>query len=203
MSRINRGPPQWRNTANANQRRDLVNSEKCVINVWERVGRGGMRRRCRGDTPDPASGVPSPGLRLSPTELPPYTEDTASQIDEPAIPGELVTTSSEPFALETSDPQDPAARLDGISLLIGNTPMLAVDCDLDGSPRTIYAKLESMNWTGSVKDRMALHIFRRAYRSGALRPGALVVEATSGNTGISFAAIGRAFGHHQMQQIGH
>src|SRR5262245_28609245 len=52
------------------------------------------------------------------------------------------------------------ARLDGISRLIGNTPRLAVDCTLDGQPRTIHAKLESMNWTGSVKDRMALHIFR-------------------------------------------
>jgi cysteine synthase A len=87
------------------------------------------------------------------------------------------------------------ARLDGVSQLVGNTPMLAVDCALDGQPRTIYAKLESMNWTGSVKDRMALHIFRRAYESGVLRPGAIVVEATSGNTGISFAALGGALGH--------
>ena len=51
--------------------------------------------------------------------------------------------------------QDIAARLDGFARLIGNTPMLAVDCDVDGAPRTVYAKLESMNWTGSVKDRMA------------------------------------------------
>jgi cysteine synthase A len=87
------------------------------------------------------------------------------------------------------------ARLDGISRLIGNTPLLAVDCEFDGSPRTIYAKLESMNWTGSVKDRMAIHVLRRAYESGALQPGALIVEATSGNTGISFAALGRALGH--------
>jgi cysteine synthase A len=86
-------------------------------------------------------------------------------------------------------------RLDGISRLVGNTPMLAVDCALDGEPRTIYAKLESMNWTGSVKDRMALHVLRRAWQSGALRAGAPIVEATSGNTGISFAALGRALGH--------
>jgi cysteine synthase A len=99
------------------------------------------------------------------------------------------------LATRTAEPRAVAVRLDGISRLIGNTPLLAVDCTLDGKPRTIYAKLESMNWTGSVKDRMALHIFRRAYQSGALRPGALIIEATSGNTGISFAALGRALGH--------
>ena len=91
--------------------------------------------------------------------------------------------------------QDIAARLDGFARLIGNTPMLAVDCEVDGEPRTVYAKLESMNWTGSVKDRMALHILKCAYQSGALRPGVSIVEATSGNTGISFAALGRALGH--------
>ena len=99
----------------------------------------------------------------------------------------------------TSDPvpseRGASARLGGIAQLIGNTPMIAVDCLVDGEPRTIHAKLESMNWTGSVKDRMALHILRRAYQSGALRPGGLIVEATSGNTGISFAALGRALGH--------
>jgi cysteine synthase A len=52
-----------------------------------------------------------------------------------------------------------------------------------------------MNFTGSVKDRMALHILRRGYETGSLRPGAPIIEATSGNTGISFAALGRALGH--------
>ena len=97
--------------------------------------------------------------------------------------------------LDVAIPAGVRIRLDGIARLIGNTPMLAVECDVDGEPRTIYAKLESMNWTGSVKDRMALHILRCAYASGALRPGGLIVEATSGNTGISFAALGRALGH--------
>ena len=48
--------------------------------------------------------------------------------------------------------------------------------------------------TGSIKDRMALHILRRAYERGAIEPGARIIEATSGNTGISFSAIGRAPG---------
>jgi cysteine synthase A len=59
----------------------------------------------------------------------------------------------------------------------------------------VFAKLESMNMTGSVKDRMALHILRRGYETGALVPEAPIIEATSGNTGISFAALGRALGH--------
>jgi len=49
--------------------------------------------------------------------------------------------------------------------------------------------------TGSIKDRMALHILQRASESGALIPGGMIVEATSGNTGISFCALGRALGH--------
>jgi len=87
---------------------------------------------------------------------------------------------------------DPAR---GLEPLIGNTPLLAIRCRFRGAERVIYAKSENLNMTGSVKDRMALQIIRRAYQSGALRPGGLIVEATSGNTGISFAAIGRALGH--------
>jgi cysteine synthase A len=79
--------------------------------------------------------------------------------------------------------------------LIGNTPLLRVDYCLEGAPRSVFVKNETLNMTGSVKDRMALHILRRAYERETLRPGALVIEATSGNTGISFAAIGRALGH--------
>ena len=49
--------------------------------------------------------------------------------------------------------------------------------------------------TGSIKDRMALFIIRQGYEKGSLRPGARIIEATSGNTGISFSAIGCALGH--------
>lgn len=73
--------------------------------------------------------------------------------------------------------------------------MLVVELSVDGAPRRVYAKAESLNLTGSIKDRMALHIIRRAYESGALEPGGEIVEATSGNTGISFCAVGRALGH--------
>jgi cysteine synthase A len=89
----------------------------------------------------------------------------------------------------------PAARFDGLRRLVGNTPLLAIDYSLDGEPRRLYAKSENLNMTGSIKDRMALYILRRAYERGTIEPGALIIEATSGNTGISFAAIGRALGH--------
>jgi cysteine synthase len=85
--------------------------------------------------------------------------------------------------------------LRGLARSIGNTPMLRIACRFHGKDRFIYAKHESLNLTGSIKDRMALHILRRAYESGRLSPGDLVAEATSGNTGISFAAVSRALGH--------
>lgn len=85
--------------------------------------------------------------------------------------------------------------LRGLARSIGNTPLLAIRCRFRGRERTVYAKSEQLNLTGSIKDRMALHILASAYASGALRPGDTIAEATSGNTGISFAALGRALGH--------
>ncbi len=86
-------------------------------------------------------------------------------------------------------------RFASLGHAIGNTPLLAIDFRYRGEPRTLYAKYEQTNFTGSIKDRMALHILRKAYATGALAPGDTIAEATSGNTGISFAALGRALGH--------
>ena len=83
----------------------------------------------------------------------------------------------------------------GISSMVGNTPLLEIRYRYRGHERTIHAKAENMNMTGSIKDRMAYHILRRALLDGRLQPGAPIFEATSGNTGISVAAIGRALGH--------
>ncbi len=77
--------------------------------------------------------------------------------------------------------------------LIGKTPLLAVHFHYHGQRRTIFAKAEHLNLSGSIKDRMALHIIGRAYREGTIKRGDTIVEATSGNTGIAFAAIGHAF----------
>jgi len=87
------------------------------------------------------------------------------------------------------------ARAKGLRNLVGNTPMYAIDCEFRGRRRRIYAKAEHLNFTGSIKDRMAFHIIRRGYETGALHPGGMIIEATSGNTGIAFSAIGRALGH--------
>ncbi|MCD4682832.1 MAG: cysteine synthase family protein [Bacteroidales bacterium] len=86
-------------------------------------------------------------------------------------------------------------RILGLSRLIGNTPLLAIEFLYKGKPRIIYAKAETLNMTGSIKDRMAFHIISKSYKSGKLKPGNPIIEATSGNTGISVAAIGRALGH--------
>ncbi len=86
-------------------------------------------------------------------------------------------------------------RLHSLSCLVGNTPLLAVECLFKGQRRVIYAKAENLNMTGSIKDRMALHILSLGRARGALEPGRHIVEATSGNTGISFSGLGRALGH--------
>ena len=83
----------------------------------------------------------------------------------------------------------------GLRHLVGNTPLLAIECEVRGRRRTIYAKAEYMNLTGSIKDRMALHILERARAGGRLSPGQPIAEATSGNTGIAIAGVGRAMGH--------
>jgi cysteine synthase A len=87
------------------------------------------------------------------------------------------------------------ARFKQLKHMIGNTPLLAIRFAFRGNERVIYAKAEHLNMTGSIKDRMAFHILKRAYQADHIHPGDTIAEATSGNTGISFAAIGRALGH--------
>ena len=86
-------------------------------------------------------------------------------------------------------------RAHSLHRLVGNTPLVAIDYRRGGREGTIFAKAETFNLTGSIKDRMALRIIEQAYRDGRLATGDTIAEATSGNTGISFAAIGRALGH--------
>ncbi len=86
-------------------------------------------------------------------------------------------------------------QMSNLSCLIGNTPLLAIEFEFKGTLRKIYAKAEYFNMTGSIKDRMAFHILSKAYDKGILKPGCPIIEATSGNTGIAFAGVGRALGH--------
>jgi len=74
--------------------------------------------------------------------------------------------------------------------MIGNTPLLEICYTYKGEKRKIYTKAEFYNLTGSIKDRMAKHIIDESYKDGSLKPGMPIIEATSGNTGISFSALG-------------
>jgi len=80
------------------------------------------------------------------------------------------------------------ARYDTILDTIGNTPLVRLT-KLAPEGVNVYAKLESFNPLGSVKDRMARSVIEAAERSGALKPGQTVIEATSGNTGIGLAMV--------------
>lgn len=91
--------------------------------------------------------------------------------------------------------KDVADRFKHLWTLVGNTPMLSLHYVYKGKPGRVFVKLESYNLTGSIKDRMALHILQKAYETGEIKPTDTIIEATSGNTGIAFAAIGRALGH--------
>ena len=78
---------------------------------------------------------------------------------------------------------------------IGNTPMVELSQLAPSGRIRLFAKLESANPTGSVKDRIALAMLEEAKSSGSLRPGQTILEPSSGNTGISLAVIGGLMGH--------
>lgn len=86
-------------------------------------------------------------------------------------------------------------QFQNIRAMIGNTPLLEISFTLKGEVRKIYAKAEYYNLTGSIKDRVAYHILKRAYETEAIGPCDTIAEATSGNTGIAFCAMGRYLGH--------
>ncbi len=77
-----------------------------------------------------------------------------------------------------------------ITELVGQTPMLHLRRIVPSGSADVFAKLEYLNPGGSVKDRAAIGIIRRAEKDGALKPGGVIVEATAGNTGIGLALIG-------------
>ena len=78
--------------------------------------------------------------------------------------------------------------------IIGNTPLLKVR-PFPGQKADILVKLEYFNPGGSVKDRIALEMIEDAERRGILKPGATIIEPTSGNTGVGLAWVGRAKGY--------
>ena len=79
-------------------------------------------------------------------------------------------------------------RYESILDTIGNTPVVRIN-NIGPKNVTIFAKMESFNPLASVKDRLALGVIEDAERSGELKPGQTVIEATSGNTGIGLAMV--------------
>lgn len=79
--------------------------------------------------------------------------------------------------------------------LVGGTPLVRLNRVVPEGSAAIYGKLESMNPGGSVKDRIALAMIEDAERTGALRPGATIIEPTSGNTGIGLAMVAAVKGY--------
>ncbi len=82
-----------------------------------------------------------------------------------------------------------------IAPMIGNTPLLEIHFRYKGKKRRIFAKAEAYNLTGSIKDRVAYYILKKAYEENTIAPTDIIAEATSGNTGIAFSALGSYLGH--------
>ena len=82
-----------------------------------------------------------------------------------------------------------------MNIKIGNTPMIKIRYKYNNKEEEFYTKLEFYNLTGSIKDRVAYYILNKAYEQGMLKKGMEVVEATSGNTGISLSAMGSYLGN--------
>ncbi len=79
-----------------------------------------------------------------------------------------------------------------LSKLVGNTPLVEITYKYNGQIKTVLAKLEWFNFSGSIKDRPALAILKHAYKTGELKHGQTICETTSGNMGISLAMFARA-----------
>jgi cystathionine beta-synthase len=94
----------------------------------------------------------------------------------------------------------PAISDNNVLSLIGNTPLVKLS-NLDTGPCELFLKLENQNPGGSIKDRIGLSMIEAAEREGALRPGALLVEATAGNTGLALALVAARKGYRMLLVI--
>ena len=86
-------------------------------------------------------------------------------------------------------------KIKNLENFIGNTPLIKIIASIEDKEVEIFAKYEAFNFSGSIKDRMVLEILKNGYRTGNLKKGNTIVEATSGNTGISLAAMGAYLDH--------
>ncbi len=163
-------------------------------------------RRLRG-LPDPhrlreAREAAALRVRLRPEA---HALDPAARHDEgaaPALSAQALRLASALLARDAARPglsgAAPLDIRDGLCDAIGNTPLIRLRKASELTGCTILGKAEFTNPGGSVKDRAALYIIREAERSGALRPGGLIVEGTAGNTGIGLALVGNAKGYRTL-----
>lgn len=86
-------------------------------------------------------------------------------------------------------------KLNNYLPLFGKTPLIKIDFKYKQKVKTIFAKYEAVNFSGSIKDRIAYAIIKEAYETNALQEGQPIIEVTSGNTGIAFTALAKALGH--------
>jgi len=105
------------------------------------------------------------------------------------LEGQAVTTVNS----STSRPALIGLRSEVVVSLIGNTPLVPLRVEPEGV--TIYAKCEFLNPSGSIKDRLAKTILLDARERGLLRPDSIILECSSGNTGIALSMVGAALGH--------
>jgi cysteine synthase A len=84
---------------------------------------------------------------------------------------------------------------DNITQVVGNTPLVKINRITDGAKAQVYAKLEFYNPSSTVKDRIGIAMIDDAEKSGKLKSGGTIVEATSGNTGVALAMVGAARGY--------
>ena len=89
----------------------------------------------------------------------------------------------------------PKDRAENILELIGSTPIVKLNRMVDDTMADIYAKLESFNPGGSIKDRICLSMIEDAEKNGMLKAGAIIIEPTSGNTGIGLAMVAAVKGY--------
>ncbi|MCC6415708.1 MAG: pyridoxal-phosphate dependent enzyme, partial [Opitutaceae bacterium] len=92
-------------------------------------------------------------------------------------------TLSRPAVKSAAPRRRPGPAMPPVLRLIGRTPL--VQLHFRPENLTIYAKVEFTNPSGSIKDRLALHLLTDARRQGLLRPDSIILECSSGNTGIS------------------
>src|ERR1700691_3681742 len=112
-----------------------------------------------------------------------------------------MATISQSFPRSPAAPERetaPIKRAQSVLDLIGNTPLLEITRLTAGLLRPgvrIFAKLEGFNPGGSVKDRAALNMVRTGIERGELKPGKVIIDSTSGNTGIALAMVGAVLGY--------